>query len=290
MKWLIFGILLLALILLCVSLWEVTHFQIVQYKIQASHIGKDHSFVFLSDLHSTCFGRENQRLIEAIRRLQPEAILIGGDMLVGKPQEKGRVALTLLEKLSKEFPIYYVWGNHEGRMEECPDYFGNSIFYYKRKLEEMGICFLNNQSISWPEEPGLQITGLNLSAPYYNKRHPKQLTAEDMEKMIGTRKAGSYQILLAHTPAFASAYARWGADLSLCGHYHGGLVGLPGNRGLISTQYRLFAKHVRGKNLIGTKENGDKQWVVVSAGIGTHTIPVRLFNPQQLVFVELKKD
>lgn len=45
---------------------------------------------------------------------------------------------------------------------------------------------------------------------------------------------------------FFDAYAGWGADLTLSGHIHGGIVRIPGIGGVISTSYRLFPKYDGG--------------------------------------------
>ena len=39
---------------------------------------------FLSDLHNHVYGKQNNKLFEAIKTEQPDLILIGGDMLVAK--------------------------------------------------------------------------------------------------------------------------------------------------------------------------------------------------------------
>lgn len=39
---------------------------------------------FLSDMHNHVYGKQNNKLFEAIKAEQPDLILIGGDMLVAK--------------------------------------------------------------------------------------------------------------------------------------------------------------------------------------------------------------
>ena len=48
-----------------------------------------------------------------------------------------------------------------------------------------------------------------------------------MKEKIG-KKGKDYSILMAHNPAYMDAYKKWGADLILSGHLHGGLVRCPG--------------------------------------------------------------
>ena len=81
---------------------------------------------------------------------------------------------------------------------------------------------------------------------------------------------------------FFDAYAGWGADLTLSGHIHGGIVRIPGIGGVISTSYRLVFPKYDG----GYYEQNQKK-MIVSRGLGSHTIPVRLFNPAELVVIDL---
>ena len=57
-----------------------------------------------SDLHNKCFGPGNEKLLEAIDKLQPEGIFIPGDVLTAKPGKKLTVSLELLTKLSEKYP------------------------------------------------------------------------------------------------------------------------------------------------------------------------------------------
>ena len=49
-----------------------------------------------------------------------------------------------------------------------------------------------------------------------------------------------YQILLAHHPGYIQEYLEYGADMILSGHYHGGVMQLPGIGGVISPDFTLF--------------------------------------------------
>ena len=86
--------------------------------------------------------------------------------------------------------------------------------------------------------------------------------------------------MLAHHPAYFDAYASWGADLTLSGHLHGGMIRLPFVGGLVSPQMRLFPKYDKG---LYTKK-GKK--LIVSAGLANHTVNIRINNPPELVVID----
>ena len=75
--------------------------------------------VVLSDLHGRRFGRDNSRLLEAVRKARPDIIALVGDLV---DEWSGTEYLRpLLRGLTAMAPTYFVSGNHEwaaGAMSE----------------------------------------------------------------------------------------------------------------------------------------------------------------------------
>jgi predicted MPP superfamily phosphohydrolase len=90
--------------------------------------------------------------------------------------------------------------------------------------------------------------------------------------------------MLAHSQRYLDAYSEWGADLVLSGHNHGGLARIHGVCGVISTEARLFPKYTKGFYYKGDTT------MLVSAGIGGHTLPIRFFNLPEALIITLKKE
>ena len=67
--------------------------------------------VHLSDLHGKEFGKDNQRLLQAVADAQPELIVITGD--IADAQSGLDTIPAVLEGLAAIAPTYYVTGNHE---------------------------------------------------------------------------------------------------------------------------------------------------------------------------------
>ena len=103
-----------------------------------------------------------------------------------------------------------------------------------------------------------------------------------MEELIGKPEDNGMQILLAHNPKYGKTYFEWGADLILSGHYHGGVVRLSEHYGLSSPQYLFLPPFC-----CGDFHKGD-QHMIVSAGLGEHTIPLRIHNPRELLLIDIK--
>ena len=65
------------------------------------------------------------------------------------------------------------------------------------------------------------------------------------------------------------------------GHVHGGLMRLPFLGGVISPALKLFPKYDGGVFQEG------KSTLVLGRGLGTHTLPVRIFNPGEVVVIDI---
>ncbi len=272
---------------LCGEIWrEVHYFRSVTYRIRSKKlegIEKDRKIIFLSDLHNQTYGKGNKRLLEKIRKINPALVLIGGDMLVGRKGASYQAALEFVTELAGLFPVYYANGNHEQRMKEFPEEYGEAYAKYKEALCRAGVHFLENDSKELLcGRCRLKITGLEIPLECY--RHFKMVPMPEgtMEERIGKTKKEDYEILMAHNPVYMKEYLAWGADLVLSGHLHGGIVRFPGGVGAISPALSLFPKYSGGHYREGSKD------IVVSKGLGVHTICVRLFNPAEVVVLELE--
>jgi len=168
-------------------------------------------------------------------------------------------------------------------MRVHPQIYGDMYAAYMNPLRESGVHVLENEKAVF-EKDGQQIViyGFELDQKYYKKLGQVKFRQEDLDEALGVLDEAEYNILLAHNPVYFDAYARWGADLTLSGHLHGGIIRLPLIGGLITPQARLFPKYDAGRFSIGDRE------MIVSRGLGTHTVNIRFYNPAELSVVRLK--
>lgn len=255
-----------------------------RYTVTTEKLSKKNlTFVMVSDLHNVVFGEKNEKLLSAIREEKPDAILIAGDLVLGKKKAPLAPALEFLKEAVKIAPVYYSLGNHEHRMKLYPETFGRDYLVFEKRIRKLGVHLLENRTAHEKfKGEAVAVTGLALPHFYYNKGKKKQLTVRELNHFTGRASAEEFQILLAHTPRYTREYLAWGADLALSGHYHGGMVRVPGLGGAISPDLRLFPRYCRGKF-----QEGDRT-AIVSAGLGEHTIPLRIFNPRELLVITCK--
>ena len=71
-------------------------------------------------------------------------------------------------------------------------------------------------------------------------------------------------------------------DLSLCGHFHGGTIRIGDDIGLMTPQIQFF-----NTNVVGMKIKG-KSKMIISSGLGTHSINLRINNLPQIVCIDLE--
>ena len=283
----IIGILLvLILFFVIVMIIDGNRFIVKEYTVESDKIGKGQTLVVLADLHNKQYGEKNEKLLAAIDRIAPDIVLSAGDILTAKPGKSYEVAASFMEKVAKKYPVYYGLGNHEYRMKIYPEDYSDAFERYIERLKATGIVVLDNEATEiWLREEQkhtiLRIVGVSIDRKYYKRFKKTKMEASYLKKALGESKENAYQILLAHNPEYFEEYAAWGADMVLSGHVHGGIMKLPIFGGVISPKLVLFPKYDGGRF-----ENG-KATMILSRGLGMHTLPIRIFNPGELVVIHL---
>ena len=245
----------------------------------------DMKVIILSDLHSKVYGDNNDILLESIKNENPDIILIAGDMLVGRVDEDHKCAVSFCMSLTNIAPVYYALGNHEQRMKEDIDIYGERAFKdYKEKLLSAGVHFIENDHLDVDFKGQIvSVYGLELPMDTYKKFKKIVVTKDDVEKCIGKCNENRFNILLAHNPSYMEAYKEWGADMIVSGHLHGGLIRLPFIGAVITPQMRLFPKYS------GEITLEDGKCIIVSKGLGTHTFNIRFLNQAEVISLRIGK-
>lgn len=239
--------------------------------------------VFLSDLHSCLEEGAAEQLLAMIKAQAPDLVLCGGDMLVAHPGESVTEAAAFMRALAREYRVYYALGNHEYRLRLYPEVYGDMYERYMEALSGADICFLDNiKAELFVNDIPLCLYGLSIEKEYYRRFRGNHMPASYIPSLLGECDPKKVNILLAHHPKYMPQYMRWGADLTLCGHYHGGVMRIGKTAGLLSPDPSLLPKNAHGCISRGGKTT------IISAGLGEHTIPVRIRNPRQLVAAEIR--
>ena len=230
--------------------------------------------VHLSDLHGKAFGRDSARLLRAVEQAQPEVIVITGDIADERSGTDG--LLPLLKGLCAIAPVYYVTGNHE--------WAAGMIGHLRELFEESGVTYLRNGYISL-FRGGEEILLAGIEDP---NGYADQKTPQEVADTLRAEAGDAFWLLLAHrNNRFPGEYCRLGADLTLCGHGHGGIWRLPFTDGLISTTMEWFPSWTNGFYTCSCNEC-DSSTVFVSRGLGNSPRIPRLFNRPEVAVITLK--
>lgn len=241
------------------------------YKIKNSC--QNMKIAFISDLHNKKI-KENSRIFSIIENIKPDIIIFGGDMISRKTVDFSNFEM-ICKKCSAIAVVYSAPGNHE--LSVYPE----GLEIYRRILKKYNIIYLENETAELGKE--MYLTGLKLRYSVYKDENDsyKNLhtyTSDELYEDAGTLKKG-YNIIIAHNPNCFNTYEKWGADLVLSGHIHGGIIRFPVIGGILSPERKFFPEYS-----LGLYEKG-KTKMIVSAGIGKF----RLFNPSEVVEIDLIK-
>ncbi len=232
--------------------------------------------LMLSDLHCNPLICSNKRVMNRLKEENPDVILLAGDMISKYGKKANLRVPAFLEKLTLIAPVVYGMGNHE---EVLRTDFPKQFEAYKEKVTKSGINFPDNETVSLVlQGKNVNFAGLTLKHEYYFKRKKQELPQAATEELRIEHPERT--VLLAHFPDHFPAYAKL-APLVVSGHNHGGIIRLPVVGGFISPQLYL-PPYTRGCYKF------EDSTMVVSAGIGSHSLPARLFNPIEYCVINTK--
>ena len=198
--------------------------------------------VQLSDLHvSNLFpATHTESVVAAVNALKPDLVLITGDFADGAIDTPEGYAnrdkdLAPLEDLKATYGVYGVSGNHE--------YIGGAYQPLTAILKNHGVTLLENAHERLTVNGrAVTIVGVTDLAAYRAGE-----AAHNLEAALANVQNDDLRILMDHQPRAAaeSANPKFGIDLQLSGHTHGGHTGLVGmlaaraNAGFLKGLYQV---------------------------------------------------
>ena len=157
------------------------------YTLYSDKITEPVKLAVMTDLHSTLYGDGQEKLLRAVENENPDAIVLVGDIVDDRRTALG--AKCLFAGIGKQFPCYYVTGNHElGKIDAV-----------KRMIRSYGIPVLEGTSAKLVRQ-NILIAGVDDPAGF-SKSDPtgwqKQLEACGKAAAENERAC---RILLCHRP------------------------------------------------------------------------------------------
>jgi predicted MPP superfamily phosphohydrolase len=240
-------------------------------EVPLRRLGRGHDGVTiaqLTDLHigPTIGRRHLEAIVQSTNALNPDIIAITGDLVDGSVEQL-RDAVAPLAQLRARFGVYFVTGNHE---------YYSGARQWVEELTRLGVRVLRNERV----EIAYNGTTFDLAGvdDHSAERYPEDGHGEDLPRALRDRDPGRLVVLLAHQPRTVLASARFGVDLQLSGHTHGGQLWPLG--ALVRLQQRFIAGLHRHVNT----------HIYVSRGTGYWGPPMRMGAPAEIAQIVLRAD
>lgn len=257
------------------------------YTIVNDDIPRSVRIVQLSDLHGMTFGDNNSRLVEKVRILAPEIIVMTGDMFNSDADdEQIDLVCNTIKSLKEIAPVFYSYGQAES------EYIAENGKDVIKKLEKAGATILEKKSkeiiIDKKSDVNNQTVKIQLGGVYGNLDSSDIKYGKEQEFLNKFQKKDGIKILLANNASglLKNGYIdKWNLDIVLSGRTHGGQVRIPFIGGVIDPDGGFFTDYLKGRF-----DRSDSV-VIVSAGLGSDTyFPPRLSNVPEIVCVDIERD
>lgn len=276
-------LILFALILLMIAypfiepkIYTVDRFEIKSDRIRSEEKTRPLRIVYVSDIHWGYWMSDwdLSRLVDQINGLYPDIIIFGGDYATDHESAIRFFSALQRYKLRPRLKAYGVLGE--------TDYIGESVDMNSLRdaMSNANVQLLVNETALYNTDVGkVCIAGLD-DITYGSPNLRKLSSSEDVS-------ISDYVILAGHNPAIipsaqlqknnSNSY-EW-FDLGLFGHTHGGQIP-------VLSSWLDFADEVPDRYREGwLYEN--RSWLLISRGIGTSSVPCRLFCYPQIHCIDI---
>ena len=236
---------------------------------------KNIRIVFASDIHQGPWFSQKRvnEVFSTINGLSADLVILGGDYAI---DSDGAVQFfKTAPDLHARLGVYAVMGNHDRTEPES-----NLALLIKQMQDRNIVPLVNSVSRAKVGQSYIYIAGVD---DYYNG-------FPDVAGVARQVYADDFVIFAGHTPDLMPDVLRGRSidndnhwfDLALFGHTHGGQVNFLGHSPFSKLSPQVGARYLSG----WLEEN--RAAILVSNGVGTSGLPIRLFAPPQVHLITLK--
>ncbi len=223
------------------------------------------TIAYASDIHyGTFFSRERVNdLVKKLNALNADIIVLGGDY--GQDSAGALEFFQIMPPLKARLCVLSVVGNHD---RTVPD---SRLTDLMTAMRQAGVTPLVNDAVMLKKDgKAIALCGAD---DFYNG-------FPDLEAIQRKTRGADYTVFLPHTPDFLPDMDSYFFDLALCGHTHGGQITFFGRALYSSSNYG-------NRYLSGWKKEKGAD-ILISNGVGTSVLPVRLGAAPQYHLITLK--
>ena len=260
-------VILLSIGIVCFGIYNSNQTKFVSYSVQLNKsLSNEMKIAFISDLHLGDANSEKrlEGIVQGINSLNPDIVCIVGDIFSDgyynvKDPDK---ASTLFGSIDAIYGVYACLGNHDG---------GSTLTEMVDFLQRSNVILLNDESVTIDQR--LVLVGRLDSSPIGRYG---ELSRKDFSEIMVQTDASLPVVVMDHNPGNIGQYDS-NVDLILSGHTHRGQV-FPGNlltRMIYTVDYGYY------------KKDADSPQVIVTQGVGTWMLPMRIGTNNEIVSLVL---
>ena len=251
-----------------------THYTAEFYQIHSRKLTQSCRVVFLTDLHLREYGADNCELVQDVRSLAPDLILLGGDFVTYGEGTNYDNMLSLFRQLSEIAPVCGVLGNHEDEL-----YFLDNDRELVEKFTAAGVTVLRNQEARYTiHDNVISILGVEGSPADFSN-----YGASTFMDSVEPQTDYDLRICLAHVPTyFPEHLENYSFELGLAGHTHGGIVRLPKIGPLYTAEEGFLPDYAGGSYTLANNAT-----LIVSRGLGDSSRAPRINNVPELSVIDI---
>lgn len=219
---------------------------------------------FISDLHYKSLLKEKglNDLVRLLIAQKADVLLMGGDYQEGC--EYVEPLFAALSRVKTPMGTYGVMGNND--YERCHDDIVKTMEHYGMRVLEHEVDTLRKD--------GQQIIIAGV-------RNPFDLAHNGVSPSLALSPR-DFVILLVHTPDYVEDVSVANTDLALAGHTHGGQVRVFGIAPALNSHYG-------NRFVTGLAYNSAKIPLIITNGIGTSQMPIRIGAPAEIIMITLHR-
>lgn len=246
--------------------YNATQLKQASYTIQIDkRTSLDHlNIVLISDLHLGYINDADflAEMVDRINRLQPDVVLMTGDIFNGNYYALSDPAkgIELLTSIQSTYGVYACLGNHDA---------GQSYGEIVNFIDKSNIQLLNDEHVVIDNQ--FVLVGRKDSSPIGEQGNPREATVEIMNKINTNLPV----IVMDHQPANMIEYGNE-VDLILSGHTHQGQI-FPVNL-ITDAMFTVDYGHYQQDKV--------SPQVIVTSGVGTWGPPLRIGTNSEIALIK----